>query len=158
MFEVVRRATFAAAAAVGALVISVGLVATPASAHSLHDAVRSGYGCGWSSGSYDRLDSEWITTSSGQKIAKVHLLWHGGLEENCAVTQKRYSMHGVPSWTSAWLGRQGYADDSDEGNYSHYAAVSLWAEDTCVQYWGIVELADSPKRHGAGRSNWGNCD
>ncbi|MFC7331119.1 hypothetical protein [Marinactinospora rubrisoli] len=150
-FRTLKRAAVAMPMAALALVA----VAVPASAHTLEEAVRSPSGCGWSSGGYDTLDSEPVTTGSGTRYGTVYLLWSSTYQQNCVVTLKS-SYHGTSTRTGAGLSIQDVGRYGDDGSYAHYAAVARDAAGRCVAYEGYIYSPGGTQAWG-GRPSWGNC-
>lgn len=145
-----------AAAILGVSAATLFLTATPASAHTLNEAVRASLGCDWASGSYSTLHSSAVTTRGGTQNGTVHLLWSNNYQENCVVTLKSGSTHGVNTFTSATLDLGGSERYSDSGNFAHYAAVSHPAGGRCVAYHGIVYGTNADPGRG-GRFEFDNC-
>ncbi|RCV51570.1 hypothetical protein [Marinitenerispora sediminis] len=151
------RALRGAGAALALAATAIAVAAPPASAHSIDEIVRSSAGCGWSSGGYDTLHKDAVRTSDGRTLGAVVLLWSGTYGENCVITQKTGSLHGVTSTTAAYLYIQGASTRHDIDDYAHYAAVSAPTAGRCVHYEGSIRTPDWSDVGFGGRDTWGNC-
>jgi hypothetical protein len=144
---------FATLVAVAAMLVAT---AQPASAHTRAEAVTNGCGSGYAIAS-DGVRN--VTTSSGAKWGEVILAYNASTGRNCVVTNKTSGSpyHGTPTRIAAVLVVQGdttyhKADDSA----SHWEAVSAYAANACVQYWGYIYSPSGSSAFG-GRQSWGNC-
>ncbi|KIH99855.1 hypothetical protein LP52_04970 [Streptomonospora alba] len=138
MFSRSRRAYGRVALIVSVIAAGVLVSASPASAHTLNQAVRAPAGCAWLSGGYSQLDSDAVETSSGTRYGTVYLLWSNTYRQNCVVTRKTGSLHGTSTWTDATLYRQDGGSSWNRSNFSHYAAASAATGGVCVKYRGII--------------------
>ncbi|REE98247.1 hypothetical protein [Thermomonospora umbrina] len=135
-----RRILHRAGAALGLALGTTVFAASPASAHTIGEAVVSNQGCGWANGGYTVLqrDDLW-DRDNNMPLGEVYVLWNGTYRENCIVTLRVGRADGVASWTEAVLERQGMPTLRDEGNYAHYAAVSGYAAGTCIKWTGAIQ-------------------
>ncbi len=120
------------------MVSTVVMTAVPASAHTLEQAVRAGAGCGWSSGGYTIQDSQTLRTSNGVQLGSIYLMWSSTYQENCVVTLKTGSVHGVSSHVEAHLTGIRSGNFPDTGSYAHYAAAHASLRGECVAYRGSI--------------------
>ncbi|MFC4564120.1 hypothetical protein ACFO4E_19855 [Nocardiopsis mangrovi] len=148
----IRRATAALVIAAAGVLAA----APPAAAHTLDEAVRSGEGCTWASGSYTTLHSTRLTYGA-EYYGTVYLLWHGGRGENCVVTLKGGATHGVSGYTEAVLRVQGGPTREEGERFSHYAAVNVAARGACVSYEGTIVHPTTLRPVSGGRPGWDNC-
>lgn len=144
---------FASLAFLAALLVAT---AQPAAAHTRSEAVTNACGSGFAVASDGVRD---VRSSSGAKWGEVVLAYNAGTGRNCVVTYKTSGSpyHGTPSRIAAVLVVQG--DDTyhrADDNASHWEAVSAYAADTCVQYWGYIYSPSGASAFG-GRQSWGNC-
>ncbi|CAM4146866.1 hypothetical protein NOGI109294_25980 [Nocardiopsis gilva] len=155
-----RRAFPRVAMIVSVLTAGLLVSASPASAHTVGQAVRAPAGCAWISGGYSTLDSSPVKTSSGTRYGTVYLLWSNEYRQNCVITRKTGSLHGTSTWTDATLYTQDGGTYWNRGNLSHYAAATAAAAGKCVKYRGIIRSGKGStggtKAQG-GRGSWGNC-
>ncbi len=145
--------------ALGLVFASMTFAASPASAHTLREAVRSAQGCGWSNGSYTvLLRHDLWDDLNNMPLGEVYVLWSGTYQENCVVTLRVARADGVASHTEAVLERQGRTTVRDEGNYAHYAAASGYAADTCIKWTGSIEAIYGGGVYGTTTTEWRYCD
>lgn len=160
MSILLERTLRRAVVAVSAAALALGLTAAPAAAHSLGSAVTSSAGCGWDS-DYTILQGRDITTSDGDRIGRVYLLWNGSGTKsghNCVVVRRLGPAHGTSSYTNAQLFIENGTGAQDPGQYSHYAAASERARGNCVQYSGYVEHPRTGDVGYAELLDWKYCD
>lgn len=152
---------YARAAMILSIVAAGALVsASPASAHTVEQAVRAPAGCAWLSGGYSILHSDAVETSSGTRYGTVYLLWSNTYRQNCVITRKTGSLHGTSTWTDATLYIQNGGSSWNRSNYSHYAAATAAAGGKCVAYRGIIRSGQGSSggiKAEGGRNSWGNC-
>ncbi|TDC07378.1 hypothetical protein E1267_13665 [Nonomuraea longispora] len=143
----------------GLVLASVAFVASPASAHTLSQAVVSDKGCGWSNGSYTQLKREDLwDDKNNMPLGEVYVLWSGTYQENCVVTLRVGRADGVAGYTEAMLERQGKKPITDEGNYAHYAAVSAKAAGTCIRWMGSIKRIYGGGIIATTTTRWQFCD
>lgn len=148
-----------AAMVLSLLAAALAFSVTPASAHTLDEAVRAPAGCAWISGTYSNLHSSPVTTSSGTRYGTVYLLWSNTYQQNCAITLKT-SYHGTSTWTSSSIWVQNGGHYWEQGNFAHFTSATVAAGGSCVRYEGTISsTAGSTGGTTAtgGRSAWGNC-
>lgn len=118
----------------------ISFAASPASAHTIGEAVVSEQGCGWPNGRYTTLTREDLWDDrNNMPLGEVWVLWNGTYQENCVVTLRVGRADGVASYTEAVLERQGGSTIRDEGNYAHYAAAAGYAAGTCIRWTGSIK-------------------
>ncbi|GAB3473374.1 hypothetical protein [Nocardiopsis coralliicola] len=133
-------------------------VASPASAHTLGQAVVSDLGCGWKDGRYTELTREDIWDSgNNMPLGEVYVLWSGSYQENCVVTLRVGRADGVASYTEAVLERRGSSTVTDEGEYAHYAAASGYAPGTCIRWTGSIKAIYGGGIYGTTTTEWRYC-
>ncbi|TDD23387.1 hypothetical protein [Nonomuraea diastatica] len=138
---------------------SITFVASPASAHTLREAVVSAQGCGWPNGAYTELTREDLWDDrNNMPLGEVYVLWNGTYRENCVVTLRVGRADGVASYTEAVLERQGMETIKDEGNYAHYAAASGKAAGTCIRWTGSIKAIYGGGIYGTTTTRWRFCD
>ncbi|MGW3345107.1 hypothetical protein ACWDA3_17480 [Nonomuraea rubra] len=141
------------------MLASLALTASPASAHTLREAVVSGSGCGWPNGSYQQLTREDLWDDrNNMPLGEVYVLWSSSYQENCVVTLRVGRADGVAGYTEAVLERQGRPTLRDEGNYAHYAAVSGYAAGTCIRWTGSIKAIYGGGIYGTTTTQWRYCD
>lgn len=137
----IRRGVRYAAMMFAVMVSAVFLSASPASAHTLDEAVRSADGCKWYNGSYTLQHSNGIILRNGTtRLGTAYLLWSPTYQQNCAIALKTHSsVHGVSTWTEIHLyvyPSTGYFRDG--GYYGHFAAAYGSTRGSCVSYQGEI--------------------
>lgn len=159
MSRTYRRILARVGVTLGLVLASITFVASPASAHTLGEAVVSERGCGWPNGDYTQLTREDIWDDrNNMPLGEVYVLWNGTYQENCVVTLRVGRADGVASYTEAVLERQGRRTVRDEGNYAHYAAASGYAADTCIRWTGSIGAIYGGGIHGITTTEWRYCD
>jgi hypothetical protein len=156
MLRGIRRTLARSAAALSLVAAALFVSTSPASAHTLDEAVRASAGCAWLSGSYNNLHSSPVRTSGGTTYGTVHLLWSSTYRQNCVVTLKTGSTHGVATTTRAELFLQSGGSYWEQGDFAHYAAASAATAGVCVAYQGRIQGTSGTWATG-GRSTWDNC-
>ncbi|QFG20487.1 hypothetical protein [Actinomadura sp. WMMB 499] len=153
-----RRTVARAGVALGLVLASTTLMAAPASAHTIREAVVAGSGCGWSNGDYRILTREDLwDNKNNMPLGEVYVLWSGSYQENCVVTLRVGRADGVRSYTEAVLERRGMKTLTDEGNYAHYAAVSGYAAGTCIRWTGSIKAIYGGGIYGTTTTEWRYC-
>ncbi|TCP56814.1 hypothetical protein EV191_101760 [Tamaricihabitans halophyticus] len=143
---------------VGLVLASITFVATPASAHTIGEAVVSPQGCNWSNGGYTQLRrTDLWDNQNNMPLGEVYVLWSGTYQENCIVTLRVGRADGVASYTEAVLERQGMSTIRDEGNYSHFAAAKGKAAGTCIRWTGSIAAIYGGRIHGTTVTEWQHC-
>ncbi|TDE60313.1 hypothetical protein E1295_00245 [Nonomuraea mesophila] len=143
----------------GLVLASMAFVASPASAHTIAQAVVSDQGCGWANGSYTQLKREDIwDDKNNMPLGEVYVLWNGTYQENCVVTLRVGRADGVAGYTEAVLERQGKAIVKDVGNYAHFAAASAKAAGTCIRWTGYIKRLYGGGITGITTTRWQFCD
>ncbi|TDC91435.1 hypothetical protein E1292_42595 [Nonomuraea deserti] len=154
-----RRILVRVGLACGLGLASIMFVASPASAHTLREAVVSEQGCGWPNGAYTQLTREDLwDNGNNMPLGEVYVLWSGSYQENCVVTLRVGRADGVASYTEAVLERQGMKTIKDEGNYAHYAAASGKAAGTCIRWTGSIKAIYGGGIYGTTSTQWRYCD
>ncbi|PZG20852.1 hypothetical protein C1I95_08810 [Micromonospora craterilacus] len=142
----------------GLALASVTFVASPASAHTLGQAVVSALGCGWPNGAYTVLTREDLWDNrNNMPLGEVYVLWSSSYQENCVLTLRVGRADGVASYTEAVLERQGMRTVRDEGNYAHYAAASGYAAGTCIRWTGSIGAIYGGGIYGTTSTVWRYC-
>ncbi|MEO3799536.1 hypothetical protein [Nonomuraea sp. B1E8] len=159
MSRTYRRILARTGVACGLGLASIMFVASPASAHTLSQAVVSEQGCGWPNGAYTELTREDLwDNGNNMPLGEVYVLWNGTYQENCVVTLRVGRADGVASYTEAVLERQGMKTIKDEGNYAHYAAASGKAAGTCIRWTGSIKAIYGGGIYGTTSTQWKYCD
>ncbi|GAA3689154.1 hypothetical protein GCM10022224_063290 [Nonomuraea antimicrobica] len=159
MSQTYRRVVVRVGLALGLVLASIAFVASPASAHTLREAVVSEQGCGWPNGAYTQLiRNDLWDDQNNMPLGEVYVLWNGTYQENCVVTLRVGRADGVASYTEAVLERQGRTTIRDEGNYAHYAAASGYAADTCIKWTGSIKAIYGGLIYGSTTTSWRFCD
>jgi hypothetical protein len=154
-----KRAFPRAAMVLSMIAATLTLAVTPASAHTLGEAVRAPAGCAWVSGGYSTLHSSAVTTPGGTRYGTVYLLWSNTYRQNCVITLKT-SFHGTPTWTTSTLWLQNGLTYRERGDFGHFTATTAAAAGVCVAYRGTIS-STSGSTGGTtatgGRNEWDNC-
>ncbi|WP_026403480.1 hypothetical protein [Actinomadura rifamycini] len=158
MTRTYRRMLVRIASAFGLVLAALTFAASPASAHTIGQAVVSEQGCGWPNGDYRILTREDLWDDrNNMPLGEVYVLWNGTYQENCVVTLRVGRAHGVATYTEAVLERQGKATLTDEGSYAHYAAVSGYAPGTCIRWTGSIKAIYGGGIIGTTTTQWRYC-
>jgi hypothetical protein len=159
MSRTYRRILVRIGLTLGLVLASITFMASPASAHTLREAVVSAQGCGWPNGQYTQLTREDLWDDrNNMPLGEVYVLWNGSYQENCVVTLRVGRADGVASYTEAVLERQGMSTVRDEGNYAHYAAASGYAANTCIRWTGSIGAIYGGGIYGTTTTQWRYCD
>ncbi|GAA3774772.1 hypothetical protein GCM10022225_73170 [Plantactinospora mayteni] len=158
MSRTYRRVLARIGLTLGLALASIAFVASPASAHTLGQAVVSAQGCGWPNGAYTVLTRvDLWDDRNNMPLGEVYVLWNGSYQENCVVTLRVGRADGVASYTEAVLERRGMSTVRDEGNYAHYAAASGYAAGTCIRWTGSIGAIYGGGIYGTTTTEWRYC-
>lgn len=159
MSQAHRRLLTRTGLTLGLVLAAVTSVTSPASAHTLGEAVAAAQGCGWPNGGYTVLTREDLWDDrNNMPLGEVYVLWSRTYQENCVLTLRVGRADGVASYTEAVLERQGMSTIRDEGNYAHYAAASGYAAGTCIRWTGSIAAIYGGGIYATTTISWRYCD